>query len=185
MSRLNKLFGCLAMASILLFSACDGFDPDDSEEAVKVQATLLINTPTQDIVEGSYTITCQPSGKSQTIRLSDATLVPDRSKFALIDFSLKTFFGDAVTENIWSQMRMFSVTLEAEPGDTSCVISKSLSFKSGVPAEATDKYDVTLALVYSAGVHGSFDTVINQSFAGDKIASWLERKSELTNTLNF
>lgn len=185
---MKKFLSLFAAAAMLV--SCSGLGPEKpgeepGAEEHEIDVTVLIGKETGDVITGSVSVTFYPSGVVKTLPLKDAVHKANRENYAMVDAEMKSLFGEEKMNQYWNNMVSLTVTLKGEPGDESLKIGKNIMPKEGLSLEATDSYDVAMAILYKTASQQSHTLVSARGVFGDKFALWCETRNKLTNTVVF
>ncbi len=181
MSKFAKMAALLMSAVMCVFTSC-GEDSDKKDKDVtstpEITAALLVTPEVRDVVDGTLTFEFKPSGKSTTLRFSDATGAFD----AETDKILAMVSGLASYTNYIAKAGCVKCNLKGNANDTQVVITPNLKVKEGVELSADKRYTYEFLVPYDAvmrggGHHAGLFSLPSASLPGDKFADYCESSS--------
>lgn len=183
MKRIN-VWACLGiLVAMMCTASCQGKGtegPDKKDDSIVV--TVLVGNGTKELIEGTVTVTLEPSGKTAVYNIGSAIALPDKNLFQLFYSNLKLIFGEDGARKWWDDVVSIGGNISCEKGDTKCVISKDFHPRAGVSLTEEDRYDIVLAVDYKANGKGTTDNCSVKGVKGNLFADWCTKMSGMTIT---
>lgn len=178
MKRINvwTCFGLLV--AMMLMASCQEKGTDGpGKKDDNISLTVLVGSSTKELIEGTVTVTFEPSGKTAVYNIGSASAIPDKNLFQLFYSNLKLLFGEDGARKWWDEVVSIGGTVSCEKDDTQFVISKDYRPKAGVSLTEEDSYDIVLAIDYKVDGKGTTDNCSFKGMKGNHFADWCTRMS--------